>query len=742
MKKPPQKDASARAAYERISEAWAEMDSTVAAYTACWARSFYQSSLALHAEMESTVESVKRTQGAVFIGDIGRSLAGFLSRDIVPDIYFRIGERVWHFLIDEFQDTSPLQWRTLFPLLENSLAMGGSLFAVGDTKQAIYGFRQADYRIMRSLEAASPFPSAEHLLLELGTNRRSRPRVLALAKAVFTCNAASAAEYREAAARSGLDTWTQEPLPGDDPGYVEVEVLPRNDEEPPEREKLLAVMEELAARGYGWGDIALLASRNEHIVRATSWLNEKEIPFISFSSLDVRARRMAQEILGLLSFLDSPPDDLSFATFLLGDIFGRTLAARGRAEDMALMRDFLFRSRNERPLYKSFQKAFPALWKECFAGLFRSAGYLPLYDLVSEVYIRFAVFARAGEQEATLAKLLETVKVFEGSGANSLRDFLTQAGADSDEWSIDVPRGAQSVRAMTIHKAKGLGFPVVVLLLYGESSRGFTHTVWEEGGTRRLVKITRAVADRDPTLRGLYDEEVVKEKVNRLNSLYVALTRARRELYVIGVKRERDTWPFDVLPSEGFAPRADKGPPALGAPGAETAAVLSHAAKPVAISFERGNLGREERLRGELVHRMLQLIGEAPGDLAGALTAAGIRAAQEARRDPAETKDLAAQLTALIEGTELAAYFTRRQGRATFSEQEFCDPSGRLLRMDRVVRDPDGVTVIDWKTGAENPGEHEAQLHDYAQVLSGVYPDVPVGALLAYVDRGIVRRVV
>ena len=88
------------------------------------------------------------------------------------------------------------------------------------------------------------------------------------------------------------------------------------------------------------------------------------------------------------------------------------------------MRSFLFDSRTQRPLYKAFQREFPELWKACFAGLFRSAGYLPLYDLVSEACVRFDVFSLVGEEEATLAKLLEVVKEFEGSGANSLREFL------------------------------------------------------------------------------------------------------------------------------------------------------------------------------------------------------------------------------------------------------------------------------------------------------------------------------
>ena len=95
------------------------------------------------------------------------------------------------------------------------------------------------------------------------------------------------------------------------------------------------------------------------------------------------------------------------------------------------------------------------------------------------------MFSLVGEEEATLAKLLEVVKEFEGSGANSLREFLgaadEAAGADSTaRWAIDVPRSAPSVNAMTIHKAKGLGFPVVVVLLYGETGKKMARPEGEE----------------------------------------------------------------------------------------------------------------------------------------------------------------------------------------------------------------------------------------------------------------------
>ncbi len=742
VKKPGADDAGAQALYEEIQGAWQRIGQLVGEYAGCRARAYYQPYLRLHAALSATVEKVKRGQGKVFIGDINRTLGEYLTQDIIPEIYFRIGDRVWHFLVDEFQDTSPLQWRNLYPLVENSLSMGGSLFVVGDTKQAIYGFRHADYTIMKSLETTNPFPSAGHSVRELPVNWRSRPRIVDFVSEVFRTNAHASPEYKDAARRSGLDAWTQKPRAGGDPGYVEMHILQRDDEDPPERAKIQGIIRDLKRRGYGWGDVALLASKNHQVVTATSWLNEMKIPFISFSSLDVRSRKIAGEMLALLGFLDSPPDDLAFATFLLGHIFTRTLILRHGWTDTARLHEFLFRGRGERPLYKAFQREYPALWRECFAGLFRSAGYLPLYDLVSEAYAVFDVFALAREEEATLAKLLETVKDFEGSGTNSLREFLGQAGGDGGEWAIDVPRGAQSVRAMTVHKAKGLGFPVVIVLLYGESNRGFEHTLAREDGRVTLVRLTRSVADKDPSLRPLYEEEAAKEKVNRLNGLYVALTRAKREMYVIGVKRQKDTFPFDILPVEGFEASAEKGSPAFEPTLPESGPSLSHETRTVPAPFGGGRLGRRERHRGEQVHRMLEQVEYIGADLVETLRAAAARTAREAREDPADLADAAEALVRVLRGTELERLFTPAPARRVLREQEFCDETGRLFRMDRVVVDPDLVTVVDFKTGAEETGRYEEDMRTYARILVQIYPGKTVEALLAYVDAGSVRKVV
>ncbi len=743
VKKSPKKADSGH--YEKIGGLWEQADALVSEYAGLWARSFYLPYLAVHADMQAAAERVKKIRGKIFIGDIGRTLGEYLAAEKIPDIYFRLGEKVFHFLIDEFQDTSPSQWRNLFPLIENSLSEGGSLFVVGDTKQAIYGFRQADFTIMKGLESNNPFPSARHSVKELPVNYRSRPRILDFAEETFKKNAAAMDGFGSAARLSGLDDYLQSARPGKDPGYVEVEILERNDEDPPERRKLQDVMGELSRRGYAWSDIAVLAQKNSDIIRATSWLNEKGIPFISFSSLDVRRRKIAAEAICLLGFLDSPPDDLSFATFILGDIFARALSRRHGWKDMERIRAFLLSNRENRPLYKAFQISFPELWQAYFSGLFRSAGYLPLYDLASEVFAVFDLFELAGDEEATLAKLLEAVKDYEGSGANSLRDFLGSAAdieSDAGSWAIEVPRGADCVQAMTIHKAKGLGFPVTVVLLYGERNRGFDHTVLREADGAGLVKLTQKIAERDPTLAELYEAESLSRGVSSLNSLYVAFTRAKSEMYVIGVKSRTDSYPFDILPIAGFAPSADKGPARSEGRPAQIQAPLLHATRPITASVSGSRLALAERRRGELVHRVLSLIQYAGPDLEERLAEAAGRAAREAREAP-PAPALAAGLAAMIRGGELAGYFAPRPGRTILAEQEFCDSAGRLVRMDRVVVDAESVAVIDYKTGEEEEDQasHDAQMRAYSAVLSEAFPGKHVKALLAYTDRGSVRRV-
>ncbi len=506
----------------------------------------------------------------------------------------------------------------------------------------------------------------------------------------------------------------------------------------------------LFERGYRRSDIAVLTQRNDDVVKVTAWLNAQAIPFVSYSSLDVRRRKITGEIVALLAFFDSPPDSLSFATFLLGDVMAAALKAHGGATGQAL-HEMAFRNRaGDRPLYKRFQDEMPALWDRFFDRLFRLAGYLPLYDLVVEVYRVFDVFARFPSEEAALSRILEVVKDLEAEGGG-LRRFLDAAllsDAAEADWNVAIPGGVDAVKVMTVHKAKGLGFPVVILLFYTDKSRGFRYIVQESEGSIALLRLTKNMLGADEAFEERYRMEETKEKVAKLNSLYVAFTRAGAELYVIAVKypNDKSLFPFGLLP-EGTAVFA-KAPPApperqerKETGGDERIEAVHPAARFEAPSGPEGPMRYASRRRGEIVHRIFSLIDYIDGDAAAKVGAAAgkVRKTEGADSVP---QPLTEAISAFLSDAGAAAHFERRTGRRVMLEQELADARGRLFRADRVVIDADRITVMEFKTGREDDFEdHLAQMRNYLRLMSEIYKDKPVEGVIAYVDAKKMRRV-
>jgi ATP-dependent helicase/nuclease subunit A len=744
VNKPGKKQPELQNTYERIAGKWAEVVKLFREYTAYYARDYYMPYLKVYEEFRANIEEMKRRQGKIFIEDVNRYLAEYIGSEIVPDVYFRLGETVFHYLIDEFQDTSPIQWRNLYPLLENSLSQGGSLFIVGDTKQAIYGFRDADYTIMKDSEKSNPFPSSEHIVKELDTNYRSLRKILDFNENVFKETAAGNDSYKEAGEQSGLTDYTQRVKEKNkDAGYAEAVIYERDDEDPPERLKIQEIIRELIMRGFAYRDIAVLTQKNEDAVRVTSWLNEKGTPFISYSSLDIRRRKAVGEIVSLLNFLDSPTDDLSFASFLLGQVFNRILVKDSIPLDIEQLRAFLFAHKDDPPFYKAFQREYGHIWKRYFEGPFRSTGYLPLYDLVTEIFNVFSVFETMGHEEAAFVKILEAVKEFEGEGHNSLKDFLEfTAAGDTGEarWNMDAPKDVPAVKVMTVHKSKGLGFPVVIVLLYEGRNKGFDYLMEETGEDVRPVRLTKDTSKCDPLLEAIYNKETLKELVNKLNSLYVGFTRAEQELYVIGAKGRKDTFPFDLLPIDDFPPAAKPEREKRAGDEQRQAFEIGHYNKNLKFQVRSDALlNIKEKQRGEFIHRVLYFVEYVTDGFEN-------RLALIIKNVMAETglfDEIKTSLLAFLAHKNIAGYFKQQPGRSVMREQEFSDGEGRLYRMDRVVIDADKITLMDFKTGHDKKAEekYETQLKTYMKLLRDIYPDKQIEGIIAYVDLKEIRRI-
>jgi ATP-dependent helicase/nuclease subunit A len=708
------------------------------------AEQYYCSFVEAHQMFRKNIEQSMRRTNQISLADVNRALLSYISQEIVPQVYFYLGEAVAHYLIDEFQDTSRVQWDAMKPLLEETLSKRGSLFIVGDTKQSIYTFRYADWHIMKNVMETTVFPSAKPQVKDLAVNYRSSERIVEFSKTVF--HEIVPKQYsNDAPSASGLSTFRQEVQKSNrGQGYVEVVSFEPNAEHLPERVKLLDIIADCQKRGYEYGDISILTPKNSDVVEVSGWLNSVRIPFVSHSSLDIRSRRITGDLFALMRFLDSPIDDLAFASFILSKTFILLLNTRSDTPVEKDLHSFVLEARQKGrsvPLYIMFREKYPALWQKYFEQLFTVVGYLPLYDLVTEIFKRFQLFTLVGEEEGTLAKLLEVIKSFEDLGQNNLKDFLTFAEEENDDssWNIILPCGAAAVEVMTIHKAKGLGNRVVIVLLYDSKKNPSSRILKEEADGIRLLHITKKEAELLEEFRLLYNEHRLIHDVDDLNKLYVAFTRAREEMYVLSVQSERYDEPSKFLPSHGYEqttkPYVEK--KILTSPTQAEKRFAKYSVSLDTTSAEK--LAVHERQRGDRIHEILSQIEFVDEHILGSLHVFLEKQTQNITSE-AETLRLQNTLAGFLLSPEIKPWFTPQAERTVLNEQEFVSAEGGLFRMDRIVVDANVATVIDFKTGDDKAGYTE-QIQKYMVILKNYYPERTVQGLLAFVDKKYLRVV-
>jgi ATP-dependent exoDNAse (exonuclease V) beta subunit len=729
-----------KTAFERngaaIEEASQSLNDLLRRYASYYSRVYFRPYVDALGLVQQSLDRIARQRGQVLLNDVNKMLAEHLVAEEVPDVYFKIGETIYHYLIDEFQDTSPIQWKNLHSLIEESLSKGGSLFVVGDTKQSIFGFRDADWRIMKQLETdPSVFPSAHHDLKSLGENYRSGERIVEFVRKVFH-DIIPAAGYGNEATASGLSDFEQHSVRGSlNEGYVEVALIDQDESGSREQQKIIEIVQECHRRGYPYRNIAIITPSNAKVIAVSSWLNGNNIPFVSHSSLDIRRRKIIGEIISLLRFLDTPVDDLSLSTFLLGDLFSRAL--RGQINDGRL-EAFLFDNARENtsPLYTKFRTDFQSLWNRYFEHLFNVAGYLPLYDLISEVYKIFDVFGLCPDEESSLAKLMEVIHNFEQTERNSVKDFLIYSDDEGDdsEWEMSIPGKLDAIQVMTIHKSKGLGFPVVIVLLYNHIVQTSGRIIYEKDGSLQLLKTDDGIREKSSELQQMHNEQKFRNTVDEFNKLYVAFTRAERELYALGVYKGQAKEPVSFLPSTGYEPGSK--PPAASEsfePGL-IAVPFHHTAPSVWPVHNDKKIGKQETLRGDFLHRALSKITILEEDYSAQLETA-IRDASAETDETQPMQELKIALERFIIESGIKPLFERKAGRQIFTEFEFSNVTGKLFRADRIVVDTDAVAVVDFKTGTDSEeNDYRKQVNNYIDVIRTFFPGRKASGIIGYID--------
>ena len=806
--------------------------------------------LRAHAVLEAT--SALLTVGRAVLAAYGRHKRAralldyddliLLSRDLLTGradwVLYKLDGGLDHVLIDEAQDTNPEQWQVVAALTGEFFAGEGraeaprTVFAVGDAKQSIYGFQRADpegFARMRD-HYAERVVEAHQVMREvpLDVSFRSTAAVLDVVDRVFAQPGAAEGLFL------GEEALRHSPVRGGQAGLVELwpPADPLEPEEidpwqPPPAEAgragapqppVVRLARLIARRIWHWtrdpawaerpeawlaskdrrlrpGDVMVLVRRRnvfvEALVRA---LKALDVPVAGIDRMVLTEQLAVMDLITLGRVLLLPQDDLTLACVLKGPLIGLdedALFALAH-ERAGTLWDALAERRAERP---DFAAAAAFL-----AGLMARVDYLRPFELYAEVLGagggRRRLVGRLGlDANDPIDEFLALALAYERDRVPSLEGFLHWLEAGGQEVKRDLEHGGGAVRIMTVHGAKGLQAPLVILpdsLQTPQSDRGLLWLAPERDPQQILPlwPLTRAYDGEAAAAARERAARAREREYRRL--LYVAMTRAEDRLYVCGwnttreppegcwynmVARaledyaesvaydfsgeveggwagpgwrlatvqaasperdeapERAAWPLEPLPPWAReVPGPEPSPPRPLAPSRPASE------EPVVASPLAG--ARETRFRrGLLIHRLLQHL---PALEPARREAAGARFLAQPLHglDPAEQAEILAESLALLEHPETRALF----GPGSLAEVPLTGvvegrggPFVVSGQVDRLLVGDQSVLVIDYKTNREPPaGESDAptaylrQMAGYRAVLAGVFPDRPIRCLLLW----------
>lgn len=678
-------------------------------------------SLCMLSELRALVERYKKERNIVFVSEFNQSVARFIRNEPVPYIYERLGDRYKHYLIDEFQDTSVMQWRNLLPLLHNSLSEGKLCMIVGDGKQSIYRWRGADVEQFANLPKINNkkgdvwLAEQERALesefdgRELRVNRRSREEIIKFNNTLFEFLAEKRLKQPLSKVYEG---GSQMPF-NKHGGYITLQVI---DGEKEERE--LQVLGEVGSRigaaiekGHDYGDIVVLVRKNEYGSKVANYLLASNIPVISSDSLLLKNCPETGFIISLISWLINPADGVSAAGVLA------YLKNKGAHKmDHSMLRSI---SKNPHELGHAFNTLGINVMHEALVAL-------PLYELCTEIIRLFELDQR---NPLFLNFFLDAVSDFSQREGNAPYAFLNWWKEKGGDTSVKIPADTNAVRVLTIHASKGLEFPVVIFPFADWSVDKpediFINTSDKvDGLPAALVKTGGKIKNTDYRSEG--EEEEQRRDLDNLNMLYVACTRAVDELHVVARKTQKGksvtNWLMEFMKEVHHTDefRLEVGEPCLPENKARPVLRQLGAARYQKISdtvniklSDAESTEKSRRLYGIAVHQVLASINTSDdielaikrGVLSGLI-----------REDQASV--LKENLKALVNQDVLKLYFSDKVKVKT--EAELFSDKGEVLRPDRVVITEDHVAVIDFKTGSVET-DHRQQIEEYKQALSKLY---------------------
>jgi len=697
----------------------------------------------------------------------------------VEELYYRLATRFHHYLIDEFQDTSVLQWKNLYLMIEEALSSGGSLFYVGDKKQAIYQFRGGEVELFDRVQEAFKSFNVQKEILE--KNYRSQKAIVDFNNKIFSYEnlegfIARKEQYETQKKKDIMHFYdedlgqlksiyhssTQDYRKEKDGGYVSVEYITSEKKENRDeivRKKLLEKIKSLKER-YSYSDIAILTRGNKEIERITSWLMEEGIFVESERTLNVKENKIVGELIAFAKFLNSPIDNISFAQFILGDVFACASGIKKQE-----LHEFVFslreRIHTEKDiyLYKEFREAYSKAWDALLAEFFKNVGLYPLYELMVTIVGCMKVLKNFGDSQGFVMKFLEIIKLKEEETSDIATFLEVFDKMEGEDLYVNVS-DADAVKVLTIHKAKGLEFPVVIApflgmnIHVGSSSSGDmgqrSYIMHPREGHLQLMRIKSKYTKFSDELKEIRRKEYIKSFIAEVNSIYVALTRASEELHIYIPNKISNSFNLVhfLIPEDSLKAGTPMGRKKKEFSSQERRLSLPPSEYYDWIEFLKeefvdiGDLSRRLKIRkGNILHFLLSQVGNLSGQNRQEILQSAIKRTKEHFihiDELGEYENIASQV---LEKEEFKNFFYVPDGEV-YQEIDVVNQGGHTKRLDRLIIKDKEVWIIDFKSSHEAEEEHQAQVKEYIKIVEGIYPQKQIKGFLVYLDDLMIKHVV
>jgi ATP-dependent exoDNAse (exonuclease V) beta subunit len=684
------------------------------------------------------LEQAKRSDGVVFFSDLTRKVAEVVEHEPASFIHERMGARYRHYLIDEFQDTSLLQWRTLMPLVEEALGTGGSVLLVGDAKQAIYRWRNGEVRLFQRFPAVhgsdpnDPRTAERESVLRkhfqrpgpLASNHRSARTIVEFNNQLF-------GELKGLLAddlRSVYDDHAQQAWRTDE-GLVHLRRMQNEQgaEARAERQQwLLERVKDALAAGFRPADVAVLVRSGLEGHRIAAALVQDGHAVLSPDGLKLSGDPIVEAVIALLRHLHT------------GD---PQVAAR------AVQWQALMGAQGDRDPYADVATVDPVGRVVTFLQEHVGGGlHTTLTDLIVRLVRAHGVHPA---RDARVLTLLTEAHAHALAHGQDIGSFLAHWDRSGVARSVEPPATDNAIQVMTIHKSKGLQFPVVIVPDAAMTTRAHVEHLWVDPAMAApelpvaLVRTTKLVRQA-----GLpeYEEEQAARMLDDLNLLYVAFTRAEQRLYAL-VPAGASTIGgalSQFMTAQGGPDELVRGsaqPPWPRKKGHDSREL--HAAAPPAAAGDLGvrHEAPEEwdpadpdpyRRYGNAVHAAMARV-RTVHDVRPALE----QAVAMGSIAPDAAQQLITRLEDLLGAPALEPWFGA--GLDVRTEATIIAEDGRALRPDRVILAGPVTRVLDIKTGHRSPAHHE-QVRIYMRLL-GAMGHVQLEGALLYLPEGILETV-